>query len=94
MTQYIELKLKTDLYSEPDKKGKQKILKRNIPTRIFVHREDIKSVGEVYNKKGKVLTKECKIHILDIGPLIVSHSYEYIKQLKEEEEQKNTKIGF
>ena len=93
METQVELKSKNDIWTEPDKQGKQKLVKRNVIARIYVDIKDIKGILEVYSYKGKVLKNECKIQHEQMGPLIVNHSYEYMKKLKEGMNSNNS-IGF
>lgn len=87
MVEDIELTVKTNIYS-PDKK----LIKRNVIRKIYVNIFDIKNPREILNKKGDIVKTACEITIKDFGDIVVNHSYDYIKNLKEEEIK--TIIGF
>ena len=88
----VELKLKTDIYSQEEK---PRIIKRGVVSRISLDTEDIKYPSEVINTRGNVLKNEVKINVRDIGPMIVNHSYAYIqKLLKSAEPKRITVKGF
>jgi len=87
MVEDIELIVKTNIYS-PDKK----LIKRNVIRKILVNIFDIRNPREILNKKGDIIKTACEITIKDFGDIVVNHSYDYIKSLKEEESK--TEIGF
>lgn len=77
----VILNIKTNCMSDPDKAGRMKTIKKNILTRISVNSVNIKNHFEIYDVKGKVINKECRI-LLDTGQeLIVSHSFDSITNL-------------
>lgn len=79
--QRITLLLKSDCVSDPDHKGKTKMIKKNIITRISLHVTDIKRPVEIYNLKGEVLKKECRIILEDGNDLIVKHSFDEVTKM-------------
>ena len=81
----VELKIITDLYSDPDEKGRSKILKKNIKTRISLDTDMFEAPTELFNSRGNVIKNRCKIHIRDIGPMILNHSYEEIAKIKNQQ---------
>ncbi len=87
----MELKLQVhmNMYSGPE--GKEKLVKRNIPTWYYVDSDSIIAHHEILNTKGNIHKSKCKIFIRDIGGIIVNHSAEYIQKAKETEKQP---IGF
>ena len=90
----VELKIPIDLYSE-DKEGKEKLVKRNVITRQYIDTEEIRNPQEVFNTKGNVIKNRCKILLLNVGQVLINHSYESIKSLKEETSIKIPKVkGF
>lgn len=50
----ITLRFITNIYSTPDKNGKQKILKRNLKFRETVNTCDIKGIREYISDSGKI----------------------------------------
>lgn len=76
----IEVKIKSSLYTDPDEKGKQKLIKRNIITKRIINVDDKTAVEEVIDNKGKILKNCCRIFTRE-EPIVVNHNYEYIKNL-------------
>ncbi len=92
---YIELSFRTSLYTEPDKDGKTKLIKKDIPIKVSVYINDISGHEEVFNNKGKILKGFCRIHHEKIGSIIVKESYSKIRQLKERDDKPpHLPIGF
>jgi hypothetical protein len=56
--------------------------KKNLVLRKLVDPRDITSVQEVLNTKAVPYKTRCMIHIANEGHVIVKHSYEYIKEIK------------
>ena len=83
MGQRINLKIISNLYSDPDEKGNDRLIKKGIRTTINVDVDNIEYPTQIFNEKGKVLKNQCKIHLKDIGPITVNHSFEYLKKLKD-----------
>lgn len=91
----IQLKFIANLYNSDEKHPK--IIKKNVCTNKSVDIRDIHCVEEMFNSRGNILKKRCKIFIREIGPTIVDESYEKIVQLleKETEDKKfRSNIGF
>jgi oligoribonuclease (3'-5' exoribonuclease) len=74
-----EFKILSDLYSEPDKEGKQKIIKRSIISRMLINTEDINFIEELVNKNGKIV-KNCCIMKVNNDSYRIKHSYDEIKE--------------
>ncbi len=72
----IEIKISVDLVSQ-----KNKLIKKDIHLRQMIDTEDIYSQQEIFNQRGNLVKNKCKIFVKDLGPLIVSHSYNEIKEL-------------
>lgn len=89
---YIELETINSLYSEPDKDGKQKLIKSGIKARFSLYLDDIQAHEEFLDDKGKVYKNSCRIYHRNIGPMIINKSYEYISKLKQQDNSKH--IGF
>lgn len=81
---YIEFKVISNLYSEEDNEGKQKLIKSNVATKISIHLEDIHAHEEVFNKRGKVLKRFCRIYHTSIGAIVIAKPYNYISALKKD----------
>lgn len=79
---YIELTMSSSLYSEPDKQGKQKLIKKNIITKISIYIDDIQGHEEIFNSKGEVMNTTCRIYHKNLGPLIIKRSYKQISEIK------------
>lgn len=78
----IEIKYRAPLYKAPDKSGKQKILKKSILYVETIDTEDIKSVGPYYKENGEIHLKKCRINHENLGPIIIEHSYEEMRNFK------------
>jgi hypothetical protein len=80
----IELKVMTSTYKEVviDEEVHEVVDKKNLIIRKLVHEKDITSVQEVLNSKSVPYKTRCMVHIANEGHMIVKHSYEYLKQLK------------
>ncbi len=81
----VTLKMKDNLYAESPDDGKTKgiLIKKNIQTTLTINTNDILIVTDVLDKKGKVLKSFCRLHIRELGPIIVNHSHEYINKIKQ-----------
>ncbi len=90
----VMMKIKSDLYAEPDNKGRQKIIKKGIITRANIPLEQVGTIMEIFNTKGKLIKNECKIYLPEIGFMTVNHSFDYVKDLKDSISNTGKKIGF
>ena len=90
MAKLIQLKFTASLYTDGPK---PKLIKKNLTTFKTVEISDIKYPEQIYNSKGNIVRGKCKIVLKDLGPTIISHSYEYIDKLIREEEPK-IPVGF
>lgn len=82
----VELKISTDLINE-----KNKVIKKNIITRYYLDTDDIVAPQEVFNSRGTVMKNKCRLFTKELGFIVVSHSYNFIKQLIESKEIKGFK---
>lgn len=80
--EYVEFQTVSSLYSEPDNKGKQKLIKSSIVTKISMYVDDIQAHEEAVGRKGNILKNNCKIYHRNLGTLIVKASYNEISDLK------------
>ncbi len=87
----IELKFSANLYDEGTKDKKPKLIKKNVTTKRSVDIKDINYPEQIFNDKGEIIKGKCKIFLKDIGPVIISHPYEFLHNLLKEEP---TPIGF
>lgn len=94
--EYTEFTIWSSVHSDPDKKGKQKLIKRNIITKISVYLDDIQGHEQVFDKMGKLLTGYCRLYHINMGPIVVKHSYKYVSTLKDKQHNEDTpkQIGF
>lgn len=91
--QMIEITYNIDIIQE--KEDKVDVIKRNLKVKKLVLISDIKNPTQVYNAKGVVTKKKCRIWLKDEGELVINKSYEEVKQLISEVEQKpQAQIGF
>ena len=70
----------SDLYSQPDAKGKQKLIKKGIITRLLVNTHDIKYVEEAFDTKGRIIPGVCDV-IIDQNYKRLNHSFDEICDL-------------
>ena len=77
----IEIKFKGPLLGPPDHKGKYQIIKKSVLYTEQIDTESIKSVGHVYNNKGMLDLKRCRITHEQLGQITIEHSYQYISEL-------------
>lgn len=87
----VILKIRDNLYQESEDGKTRKLIKRNVLTNLNIDTNDIISISDVLNNKGSILKNYCRIHIKEIGPVIVNHSREYISNIKQ---HKFNQIGF
>lgn len=76
-----EFKVLSDIYTLPDENGVQKVIKKNIVTKVLLDTEDIKYPEEIFNSKGVVLKGVCMIKLQDGEIKKLKHKYEEIKSL-------------
>jgi hypothetical protein len=79
MPQY-EFKLIGNLYGGDV--DNPKIIKTNLITRWLVDLDDIRSICESYNSKGKIHKNRCIVYHKDEGYKVVLGSYDKIVKLK------------
>ena len=82
------LKIKDNLYSEP-KKGKTRVIKKDITTIVCLDSNDIISMFEILDQKGNIEKNYTRLQIRDNNFITVNHS---IKQLNNM--TKSKPIGF
>lgn len=77
----LEFNILSDVYSIPDNQGNQRIIKRNVLTRMYINTENIKYVEEMINSKGAVVKNNCLIKLDDGELKRLKHNYENIKNI-------------
>jgi len=82
----VELKVSMDLINQ-----KNKVIKKNCIVRYLLDTDDIQYPQEVLNSKGGVVKNRCRIYVKGLDTLVVSHGYEYIKNLINSKEIKGFK---
>jgi hypothetical protein len=80
----IEIKHYSNIYSTPDKKGKQKLIKSNVLIKHYINTEDIVNITTIYSRQGNLYKTKCKITHDKLGEIIVDVPYEKMKQIKED----------
>jgi len=78
----IELEVKVDVYSDPNRKGEQKLLKKDLILRRLVDINAIQEIGEVFNHRGTVVRKECAVVLAGDDRIIVNLPYEEMIKFK------------
>lgn len=89
----IILKIKDNLYKESEDGKIRKLIKKNVITNLNVDTNDILTISDCLNNKGNVIKNYCRIHLREVGPVIVNHSREQISKLKQSRYNHN-QIGF
>lgn len=84
MGKRVTLNVINDLYSEPDKNGKDKLIKRNIKTRMNIDIDMFEMPIEIINSKGNVVKNKCRIYVRDVGPMTIAHTWDEIMELKKD----------
>ena len=87
----VTLKIKEHLYQESEDGKSRKIIKRNAISYLNIETNDILTIGDLLNNKGNIVKSYCRLHLREIGPVIVNHSREYVSKLKI---HKTNQIGF
>ena len=92
---YIEVNILTTLKTEPDQKGKSKIIKKDIQTKMSLYIDDIEGHEEVFTEKGIVMKSFCRIYHKTIGQVVINKSYKALNELINKQiNYKGNKIGF
>lgn len=68
-----------DIYTPPDSTGKQKLLSKNLISKIILETNQIQP-SEFINQKGKIVKNKCTVKYLG-EYIILNHSYEEVKKL-------------
>lgn len=91
--QMIEISYNIDIVKEEGEKIT--VLKKNLKVKKLVLLSDIKNPTQVYDDKGLVTKNKCKILLKDEGEIVINKSYEEVKSLITQGDQKpHTAIGF
>ncbi len=88
-----EFKTIVDIYSDPDKDGKQILIKKNVVKRKSINLNDIKSIEEISNDKGKVMKSMCIVEY-EGKSIVVKHKYTDLHNLIRRTESASKPIGF
>ncbi len=94
MGKRVTLTVITDLYSDPDKNGKEKLIKRGIKTKMNIDTDHFDMCTQIINTKGDIVKNKCRILVRDYGPIVVNHSWEEINDLKNETKHRTQIKGF
>jgi len=89
----MELTILNDLYGPPNKKGVQKIVKKNIESKMLVNAVEIRYVESVISRTGKILKGVCAIKVGEES-FRIKHSYDFIKDKVSTNLRSQTEIGF
>lgn len=75
----VTLDIVTDIFSEPDKAGKQKIIKRNLKIKKTFDTNFIRA-GHFIDNKGNISKKYCTIYEGDLS-YKAAHKFEDVEKL-------------
>lgn len=76
-----------DIYSQPDKSGQQKLIKKNLISSIVLDTNNIQ-LQEFINNKGKIIKNKCTVKYGN-DYYILNHSYKEVKELVFKSELQN-----
>jgi uncharacterized protein YlzI (FlbEa/FlbD family) len=81
----LEIKILSDLYVDTVVGDEivEKLVKSGIVTKKCIDEESIDEVEEYYNSKGRIYKSRCVLTLVNGNRLIVKHSYEEMKKIKE-----------
>lgn len=73
----------SSLYSDPDKNGNQKLIKDGILSTIIFDTDEIKTIEQVTDKKGKVKKDACIVYLRGReNPVLLAHPQNELWMLK------------
>lgn len=75
------LRIKEDLLSEPDKKGRMTIIKENVVSRLKIDSNNIVYMMEIVNDKGKTMKNFTRLYIKESGPVTVNHNFNELNKM-------------
>lgn len=93
----VTLKIKDNVYEEIEEQVEDKILvkrvlvKKNVITNLNIDTNDILLITDHINSKGNIKKNYCRIHLKEVGQILVNHSRQYVSNLKQ---HKFNAIGF
>ncbi len=94
----MEFNRVTDLYSDPDSKGHQRLIKKNVLLKVQLELDDISRIEQVIGSKNIPHKTKCLIYWgTQNTPILVQCSYTELVKLKEESLVQNkhkTQVGF
>jgi ribosomal protein S17 len=88
-----EFKILVDIYSEPDKEGKQNLVKRNVVKKKSINLHDIESIEELTGNGTKILKSICAIEYKG-KTIVVKHRYDEMHKMMRRVEGATKPIGF
>ncbi len=74
-----EFRVLSDIYTIPDEDGNQKVIKKNILTKMYIDNCEIKYTEEIFNNKGTVLKGVCVVKLTDGEIKRLKHTYQEVK---------------
>ena len=83
-----------DLYEEDEETGKHTLVKGNVKLEYDCYLDDIKSVREITNDKGKKISNRCMINHSDDGQMVVLGSKHQVSEIVFGKADYKMKIGF
>jgi len=69
-------RVKSDIYSQPDKEGNSKVIRKGMITKIELDTNSIRMVEEVVNSKGQISRTSCNLNTYDNINIRVYEKYE------------------
>ena len=87
------IKILTDIYTNPDPKGRQKLLRKDVERLRRIRVEDIQFIEHSLASNGKISKKHCIIKMFDEYQKI-NHTFEETKNWLTNTEYINNSLGF
>jgi hypothetical protein len=88
-----EIKTLVDIYSAPDKKGVQRLIKKNVEMLKLINREQILYVDEYIDHRGKNISKYSYMKLLTGEAFKIKHKFSEMRDWVIEENRVTVK-GF
>lgn len=90
MRKFHEFITSSDIYKEFN--GKDILVKIGVSSKATLDLNDIDVIREAFKADGRIFKTKCLIHHIEVGNLILNHSYKEIKKLREDHVNNNSRV--